>query len=746
MVLYTSEETHRMWKLITRRLFASPSGGKGHRESGFEANSPSGAWEQFYRACDGFDQRRIYIGILNRESVADTGDWTALAGIHWNMIVDLDTRTDIDGNYTLAREPFGQRHALQLSALDTSVALTRQSAVWVAAAGLESRPTTKPTDNWRVWNRSKIPQLERILGDLASITEPSPVTLVSFGGDADFTSTICEILDRSFADRVDYVFANPDPKQYEEIAGRFGAYAVSITLPEVSQGLRELKPELAPIVEPLFPKLTGGTTAIAPDRARWMEEQLELVHWNVGVSVGEQTDGELFLKGAEISWYDINVGVFDANRDVTTKIEQQIRHELEARATRRIGLRHLPGAGGSTVARRIAWNVHREFPTVVAREIQPQETAERLRHLFGETRLPILVVIDLPGVTKEVIDRLYDELRSSHTHAVLFSVERRFNSGEGSGVNYLDAMLTTREAVGLSGILAARVPERRSDLESLVDEPDRRKRSPFYFALTAYDRDFRGIESYVQARLSQAPDPVKRAVLFMAFAYYYGQISLPLQAFGPVFSIPASKLVSMSKTIPDYVRELLVESDNGVRPAHYLIAEEILHQELGRTGSDQRNWRVGLADVSTQFVDLLKELPHRNRGTTAEILRAVVIERSSVESPTGTWEETRFSPLLADVPSVDGRRRVLECLAESFPEEPHFWAHLGRFYSQVDRDHKKAHAAHQTALGLLPDDSLIQHMAGMGWRAELYDILSSIDGPITHGRPSQNTRACQRSF
>ena len=691
-----------------------------------DPSTPSGAWEQLYRACDGFDPRRVYIAVLDREPSVDIRDWTAMAGIHWNIIVDFDTKTDTDGNHAVARGPFGERQALQLFALDDSVAMTRRSTVWMAAAGLDSRPTTNPTGNWRDWNRSKVPQLARTINDLATITEPSPVTLVMFGGEANYVSTTCEIVDRAFAHRVDYVFANPDLKQHEEIAERFSASTVSIMLPEVCQGLRELQPDSGPIKEMLFPKLEGGTAAIAPDRARWMEEQLDLVHWDVGLSADEQTDGDLFLKGATVGWYDLNVGAVDADRDVTTKLEQRIRQEIKARATRRVNLWHLPGAGGTTVARRIGWNIHRQYPTVVAREIQPQETAERLRHLFGETRLPILVVIDLPGVTKEVVDRLYDELRSSHTHAVLFNVERRFDSGVGSGTHYLDAMLTTREAFGLSGVLATRVPERRSDLESLIDEPDRRKRSPFYFGLTAYGRDFQGLESYVEARLSQASDPVRNTVLFMAFAYYYGQVSPSLQTFGPVLSIPASKLITMSKVIPDYVRELLVEADVGVRPAHYLIAEEILHQELGRTSSDWRNWRVGLADLATKFIDLLADLPHRGRGTTSDILRTMLIERGSAESPAGPWD-TEFSPLLEDVPNVDGRRRVLDHLTDAFPEEPHFWAHLGRFYSRVDRDHQKAHTAHQTALGLLPNDPLLHHMAGMGWRAELYGMLDSVD-------------------
>lgn len=694
-----------------------------------DSSTLSEAWGQLYRACEGFDSRRVYIAVLDKEDSADIRDWAAMAGIQWNIVVDFDTRTDIDGNYSVASEPFGQRRALQLSALDNSVSMTRRSTVWVAAAGLESRPTTNPTGNWRDWNRSKVPQLEKTVGELATITEPSPVTVVIFGGEADYVSTTCEIADRAFADRVEYVFACPNLKQHSEITKRFNASAVRIALPELCQGLRELQQDSGLVEEMLFPKFKGGTTAIVPNRARWMEEQLELVHWNVGVSADEFTDGDLFLKGATIGWADLNVGAADVDREVTTKLEKRVRQELDARATRRVNLWHLPGAGGTTVARRIAWNIHLTFPTVVVRELQPQETAERLRHIFGVTRMPILVVIDLPGVTKEVVDRLYDELRKSHTHAVLFNVERRFNHGVGSGTHYLDAILTTREAFGLSEVLSSRVPERRSVLKGLVGEQDLRKRSPFYFGLTAYGRDFEGLESYVEARLSQASDPVRSAVLYLAFAYYYGQISLSLQTFGPLFVIPASKLISLSELVPDYVRELLVEDEDGVRPAHYLIAEEILHQELGRSSSDRRNWRVGLADLATEFIDLLADLPHRVRGKTSDMLRAVLIERDSEESPVGSWG-TQFSSLLEDVPSVDGRRRVLEHLIEEFPEEPHFWAHLGRFYSSVDKDHARAHTAHQTALGLLPDDPLLHHMAGMGWRAELYDMLASIDGDI----------------
>ena len=698
-------------------------------EPSSDSGTPSGAWQQIYRACDGFDRRRVYIAVLDRESSADAHDWTAMASIRWNIIVDFDTGTDTDGNHAVAKGPLGERQALHLSALDESPTITARSTLWMAAAGLDSRPTTRPSADWRDWNWSKVPQLERVMNELAGRTEPAPVTLVVFGGGVRYVSRTCDIVDRAFTRRVEYVFASPDLGPYREIAEDFEASSVAITLPDVCQGLRDLQQDSGPTKETLFPKFRRGTVPMDPERVRWTEEQLELVHWDVGSVIDDQTEEESFLKGATVSWNDLN-GRADADRDIIPKLEQRIRQELKERATRRVNLWHWPGAGATTVARRIAWNIHRDFPTVVALEIQPQETAERVRHLFGITRLPVLVVIDLPGVTKEVVDRLYDTLRSSHVYAVLFNVERRFSAGVDPGTSYLDAMLTTREAYGLASVLAARVPDRRSDIESLIGESDRRKRSPFYFGLTAYGRDFCGLESYVETRLSKASDPISDAVLLMAFAYYYGQVSLSLQIFGPVFKVPASKLITMSKVIPDYMRELLVEEANDrVKPAHHLIAEEILQQELAQAGGDRRNWRIGLADLAIRFINHLADLPHRNRGAMSDILRAVLIERGSAESSEGPGEI--FSRFLTDVPSVEGRQRVLEHLTDAFPEEPHFWAHLGRFYSRVVRNHPNAHVAHQTALGLLPGDSLLHHMAGMGWRAELDDLLASISRDLS---------------
>ena len=681
-----------------------------------------GAWERIYRACDGFDPRRVYIAVLDRDTGTDTRDWEAMAGIRWNLIIDFDTGTDQYGNLKAADVVFRDRHALQTTALDDVVKLTARSTVWIAASGLDSRPTTNPSSTWRDWNRSKSGQLEQVMDQLAKVTEPTPVTFIVFGGPTRQVSSTCEIADRVFTDRIEYIFACSNQEKFKETSAELDAKSVAISLPSVCQGIRDLQLVSKSSEEILLPKLDGGTVEVEPQRARWVEEQLEIVPWEVESPIDSSLAVNSFLQGATPSWDDLN-GDVDAEREITSDLQHQVRRELETRATRRVNLWHWPGAGATTVARRVAWNLRQTFPAVVALDIQPQETAERVRHMFGITRLPILVVIDVPRITREDVDRLYSELRNSHVHAVLLNVERRFNpTSSSSGRFYLDAMLTTGEAVRLSRTLSVDVPNRKAELDALIDQPDRRKRIPFYFGLVAYGRDFRGLESYVEARLSATSDPVGDSVLLMAFAYYFGQVRLSLQTFTSTFGLAASSLIKLTSIIPDHVSELLVEEDGGVRPAHYLIAEEILQQMLTRPGSDRRNWMIGLADLAIRFIDLMADLPHRARGNVSDTLKAVLIERGSTESPAGPWA-TQFSRFLMMVPDRDGRQRVLEHLSEAFPHEPHFWAHLGRFYSREVKNHTKAHEVHQKALDLQPDDSLLHHMAGMGWRAELYDRL-----------------------
>ena len=168
------------------------------------------------------------------------------------------------------------------------------------------------------------------------------------------------------------------------------------------------------------------------------------------------------------------------------------------------------------------------------------------------------------------------------------------------------------------------------------------------------------------------------------------------------------------------------ETDLSVRPAHELIAEEMLIQMLSDGSGDKRIWRSGLAQCAVDVMEYCAEHHDHQGGATADLVRSVMIERGIQETPAGPLEG-QFSNLIEDIPSSDGQRRVLEGLTELFPDEAHFGAHLGRFYTRRAREHSSARESHNNSLQLAPQDPVLYHMAGMACLGELDDLLDRLD-------------------
>ena len=562
---------------------------------------------------------------------------------------------------------------------------------------------------------------------LAEATEPNPVTAIIFGGEASYTNTVCDLLDQAFKSRLSFVIANDSPEELSGLASKFEGTSVAISLPAVCSGLRSLnRPgDISESVE--LPCLGGGLVEVPQDRARWLEEDLEIIHTNVGLNSSEPDSGlEDFLRGNQISWHALNLGV-DVSRNNTPRLQQRLTEELESRTTRRLNLWHWPGGGGSTVARRVAWNLHNQYPTVLAKRVVPESLTERLRFLFELTRIPVLVLVEDSVTSHNDLDGVYDRLRSGNVPGVLLTVGRRPTASTQAGSFYVDGILNAVESSAFAGKLSSQVPDRREQLERLRSERQTQRRTPFYFGLVAFGKDFVGLEPYVSHRLVEASEPLLNVVKMSSLLYHYGQRSTPIQLLSRILSLPRSKTVPISSLMPSLLQELFVqESDRSIRPAHELIAQELLEQVLSRGLGDKRNWRSGLAQCAVDVIQSCAEHHDHPGGATADLVRSVIIERGTQETPAGMLEG-QFSDLIEDIPSSDGQRRVLERLTELFPDEAHFWAHLGRFYTRRAREHPSARESHAKSLQIAPQDPVLYHMAGMASRGELDELLEGLD-------------------
>ncbi|MBC6420896.1 MAG: hypothetical protein GDA38_04590 [Hormoscilla sp. SP12CHS1] len=84
-----------------------------------------------------------------------------------------------------------------------------------------------------------------------------------------------------------------------------------------------------------------------------------------------------------------------------------------------------------------------------------------------------------------------------------------------------------------------------------------------------------------------------------------------------------------------------------------------------------------------------------------------------------------FSQLLQDIPSSEGRLEILRKLTELYPEDAHFWAHLGRFYASEMKNYSEAYECINRAISLTNrKDHVLYHMKGMAIRYEINNLIA----------------------
>ena len=673
-----------------------------------------------------------------------------LGRLPWSLVVDFDPRSDRDGVCAAVAGGLAARRSFHRVLLSDTVSYNPRAATyWVFARGVADRAETLDSGDWLSWQMSHARDLGRHFRAWATAASPWPVALMAVWEDASeirFLESTLTAAAEALGASATSVLLTPDSGLVSKTVADFRIKPYEVSFAEFCAGLDVVGRDepLEVTGDCLVPTLveTDGQSHVQlaplpPPDQRWLEEELEIVHLGVGRSPPStgMPPGREFLRGARISWYELALR-FDVEREITARIRERVRKDLKDFETTRINLYHRPGAGASTIGRRILWDFHRDYPCLVLKRTVPKETFERLFHVRTRTRLPLLLLVEGATVTENASDELYAYLRSSRIPVVMLQVFRRLHpSQEGERVFPLSEELSPGEASEFAQTFASQAPAKAEEILSLAATAEPRFRSAFFFGLIAFGRDFLGLDSYLSLRLGGLQRLQSRVVESLAIAYRYAQRALPAQLFARLLGVPATHAVDLVRHLPELTLELLVEAEPGAwRATHDLIAESILEHLFWPHGADRRGWRQNLSTRAVEFATLCRSAGEVPSEDVLETVRRVFILRDS-QDVLGTERsmQRHFSRLLDDIPSRDGQAHVLRSLTVLFPEEPHFWAHLGRYLSIVFRQYNEALGCMEQAIRLQPNDSVLHHMKGMtlGWRAqrliirqgELADIL-----------------------
>lgn len=686
-------------------------------------------WDQFLCAVHGFDSSRKYILITSPGIVEQGGPVENLSNVPWLLVADFDHTSPECGLLAQVDTALSKRVSLHRITIDTEATINPIGATyWYFARGVEGRKSTLSTGSWIEWQKKYAKDIQKRLTKIAGATN-SPVTIIVLWAEP----SLCRHLDSflstvvtSFGESAEIVIESFSNDTCDDLADQYNAGKFEIPFQQLFHGFDSLQIPSHDIRRTVFPSSSGADIAIDEQTVTWLQEEMTLVHKNAGLSPEkENVLHSTFLRGREISWFELGLHL-DVDRDIADKIRKSIRRDLENRSATRINLYHAPGAGGTTLARRLLWDFRNEFPAVVVRRSQPSETVERIQKVFAETAQSVLIKVDGSRISDRQSDELHKLLAASNIPFVMLQVLRRFEAPQTSQrAFFLDRELSLIESSRFAAALSREIPSKKTNIEAAARSADSRHRSPFYLGLVAFERDFSTIERYVVAHLADLNDGQKRILVFLAIAHYYGQQSIAEQSFAEILNAPLSRSVDLTKALPEAALSLLVRPEKGKwRTVHHLVAEELIQQVLSESASDKRVWRHQLADWAIEFANFCdRRLPEPSEESM-ELLRRIFIYRDESELLGSEGAAGRaYSQIVTDIPISQGQERVLHHLTELFPYEAHFWAHLARFHANELKDYDGAIEMADRALGLEPNDHVLHHMKGMVCRSQAYEQI-----------------------
>ena len=692
------------------------------------------SWAEFRESVHDFDPLYRYVLILSRIDSVDSHQISVLGRIPWALVIDFDPDSDTSGMLKVLKPEITKTRAIHLALLGEEIEINPFRATsWLFAYGLTGRNEKTFTGTWREWKNKYAREFEKQLRAASSHLSPSPVVCIVLWESTDLSRHLYSTLESligALGESVEFVIPTPHIGDLHAMASDMEARLLSISLPQLLYGLPTIIDSTGLEGESAvsLPSRPGIHLPIQGDTLAWLQEDLELVHLGIGLLRPEGRDiGRDFLRGAQIEWYELGLNC-DVARDLAEEVLDQIRRDVQGHRTTRINLYHSPGAGGTTVARRITWELHRKIPCAILHRYATGKTIERLSSITSLTDLPVLIIIDGAEISERQADALFDELRYRQVSAIMLQILRRFSSQEKrERASHLPTELSRAEARRFVDKYSQGNPSKRESLLQLETSHDPRQRSAFYFGLTVFERDFLALPSFVSARTADLDANGRTIMTALSFAHHYGQCPLNSQVFAPLLGIPANRALRLADALPSPAIELLTETSEGTwRTVHDLIASEILEQSLSPANQDRRLWKQNLSRFSISFIEMCSGSIARASISESilEVIRRIFIYRDNVDLMGSERAATRrFSQVLEDINSREGRLLVLKSIVESFPEEAHFWAHLGRFYSNEMRDFARAIEFADAAIRLQPSDHLLHHMKGMVLRKQMEEAI-----------------------
>ena len=690
-------------------------------------------WREVWRQCSEFCAENIYVLVVGTGIRQNAESLTALGKLPWSMVLDCDPDATTGGLLATAKDELKKRRGFHLLTLDQDVDVNfDQGTTWLMARGINEKPDTLARD-FQSWRFGKIRSVDKHLLRLHHQTSPRQLRVLFLNSDTaeqpyfDAIATrILEIFHSSHPKLV--VCHEPEvdllsiseacvnvpcsPKRWvqgmEHHLGPSGNNLLYLPHRTEEQGTGELKVELH---------------GFDSDALLNISEDLELVHPGLESTTPGIEIADGFLRGNTITWRELG-RAYDVQLEMYPNFRRTIVLKLEEYTNETVELGHEPGAGGSTVARRLAWDLHREFPCTILRK-QSADTAVRIASLYRLTHLPVLVIIEAGTMTVPERERLFRAVLGENARAVFVYVVRVYNSNKRHQVQ---SPLSALESQSFLNKYAQPDSRRMENLANLATSAEMMPyRMPFFFGLFAFEENFTHVESYVRAHLVGLSDRAIKMLRYLSMISCFSQSPIGRSVIAAITQHGADESFSIETVLANNANRLVIQDAHdgqiAVRVIHPLIAEQILRIS-GPAGTESGEaWKSQLESLSNDFINAIADSCGEGSEAVLHLLEQMYIQREN-------WgvqgKRQDFAQLILSISTPYGQARVLEELTNRFPGNAHFWHHRGRHSNLILKEsYLIAEGFLLKAISLQPSDPLHHHALGMIYRTEIERLLNA---------------------
>lgn len=260
---------------------------------------------------------------------------------------------------------------------------------------------------------------------------------------------------------------------------------------------------IAKSYENQLPTVNKEMVLISEAFAAELRDSFEVVY--VGVDRQEEYDAtktsrNYFYRGdIPISWYGLNHN-FDVVRKIKTSIIDKIKTDMQDRGRLLKRVCYEPGVGGTTLMRRIAWELREQYPTMILQKYNEQ-TAKNIQKVYDITHNQILIMVDNNDVELEEAKNLQVELKKMGFSFVICYFERKLKGmhSESGAIYDVVQSLNRVEALEMKNKLQYYIEEQAIEdrLNSIIESMEKEEKTPFIMAMYTFNENFAGIKPYI---------------------------------------------------------------------------------------------------------------------------------------------------------------------------------------------------------------------------------------------------------